>query len=116
LKKKIKIKQTNDILEVNYFEDIDDYRYRLWRVPISVAKNITEWTSEIEGKVLELPIKNVRLKDSEIILYTGKSIYVKKVDEKYGYYEIIGWDMPVEILQAIKEMINDNLMEIEKII
>ncbi|MFH1863812.1 MAG: hypothetical protein ABIJ85_02810 [bacterium] len=96
------INSSDGILEVRYFDDCKDERYRSWKMPRAVAEELISWRKRVsQSKSNELPIKE-KTKICEFCMNTEKHIEVREFDS-LGRYKMTGWSLPKEV---VEELIN----------
>jgi len=97
-----RINSLDGILEVRYFDDCKDERYRSWKIPTAVAEELISWWKRLkQSKGKEPPIKE-KTKICEFSMNTEKYIEVREFDN-LGRYKMTGWSFPKEV---VEELIN----------
>ena len=100
--KVVLINSSDGILEVRYFDDYKDERYRSWKMPKTVAEELIFWWKRLkQNKGKEFPIKE-KTKICEFSMNTEKYIEVREFNS-LGSYKMIGWSLPKEV---VEELIN----------
>lgn len=96
------INSSDGILEVRYFDDCKDERYRSWKMPRAVAEELIFWRKKLtQSKGREFPIKE-KTKICEFSMPTDKYINIREFDS-LGRPKMIGWSLPKPV---IEELIN----------
>jgi len=96
------INSSDGILEVRYFDDYKDERYRSWKMPRAVAEELIFWWKRLkQSKGKELPIKE-KTKICEFSMNTEKYIEAREFDSS-GRYKMTGWSLPKGV---VEELIN----------
>lgn len=96
------INSSDGILEVCYFDDCKDERYRSWKMPKAVAEELIFWWKRLkQSKGKKFPIRE-KTKICEFSMNTEKYIEVREFDS-LGRYKMIGWSLPKEV---VEELIN----------
>ena len=92
----------NGIIEIRYFDTPKDELCRSWKLPESIAHELsTWWISLKKNKEITFPLQK-RTKACELILHTEKYIEVREFDN-LGRYKMTGWSLPKEV---VEELIN----------
>ena len=86
-------------LEIRYFDDYRDLSYRSWRVPKTVAEELTSWWERLRNKNVNFPIKE-KAKMCEINMYTEKYIDIKELDS-LGRFKMVGWSFPKAVVEEL---------------
>lgn len=91
----------NGIIEIRYFDTPKDELYCSWKLPESIAHELsTWWISLKKNKEIVFPLQK-RTKACELTLHTEKYIEVREFDNS-GRYKMTGWSLPKE---AVEELI-----------
>lgn len=100
---KVELVNSSDrILEVRYFDDCKDERYRSWKMPKAIAKELISWQKRLkQSKGKGLPIKE-KAKICEFSMNTEKYIEIREFDN-LGRYKMTGWSLPKGV---VEELIN----------
>lgn len=98
------VNSSDGILEMRYFDDCKDERYRSWKMPGAVAKELISWQKRLkQSKGKKFPIKE-KTKICEFNMNTEKYIEVREFDG-FDRYKMTGWNLPKEV---VEELINWN--------
>lgn len=96
------VNSSDGVLEMRYFDDCKDERYRSWKMPRTVAEELISWQKRLkQSKDEKFPIKE-KAKICEFSMNTEKYIEVREFDSS-GRYKMAGWSLPKEI---VEELIN----------
>jgi len=99
---KVEFFANNGIIEIRYFDTPKDELCRSWKLPESIAHELsTWWISLKKNKEISFPLQK-RTKACELILHTEKYIEVREFDNS-GRYKMTGWSLPKKV---VEELIN----------
>ena len=90
----------NGIIEIRYFDEPKDKSCRSWKLPESIADEVTAWWAMArKGKKLLFPIQ-IRAKKCEFTMYSEKYIEIKSLDCQ-GRTNMTGWSLPAATVECL---------------
>ena len=87
-------------VEVRYFDNPEDERYRSWKLPESITNElIAFWTMLKKNKKIIFPLQK-RTEVCEFTMHTEKYIEIKSLDS-LGRTNMTGWSLPNVIVEEL---------------
>ncbi len=92
---------------INYYDDPSSIRHRGWTISKAVVDELFEWWSKKrKRKKISFPLIK-KMKSCNVLMASSKSVNVQRFN-MYGKKEICGYDLPIEVVDAMVDYCEKN--------
>lgn len=99
---RIEFSALDGLIEIRYFDIPKDRLYRSWKMPLSIADDLTAWRQKMKKQEdIVFPLK-ARTKTCELTMNTGKYIEIKSLD-CHGRTNMTGWNFPTSVADSLSK-------------